>query len=235
MENTRIESGKTIGILMIAGAVLLLIPYILLTVVFDYPDVLRADSGTVLEKFHEGGPGLVGLWFAFAIIGLPLIPAYIMLGQRLEKHLSFVRWVTHVGVVGLVVQMVGLLRWTFVVPVLARLYVSGTEAIRSAAMVSFQVIHQYGGVVLGEHLGQLFTIIWTVGMNQALRHLNIIPGGVFVLGYVASGIYLMAQAELLATVVPGFPVWAPAGLIGSTLWLIWLVAVGVGLLGRRKG
>ncbi len=227
--------GQTIGILMIVGAVLLLIPYILLTMVFDYPDVLRADPGTVLVKFHQGGPALTGLWFAFAIVGLPLIPAYVLLGQQLEKHLSFVRWVTMMGVAGLLVQMIGLLRWTFVVPVLARLYVSGTEGVREATTVAFQVIHQYGGVALGEHMGQLFTIIWTVGMNQALGHLKIIPRRVFVLGYVASAIYLMAQAELLATVVPGFPVWAPAGLIGSTLWLAWLVAVGVDLLGHRRG
>ena len=43
----------------------------------------------------------------------------------------------------------------------------------------------------------------------------------------------MAQAELFATVMPQFPVWELAGLIGSTLWLVWLVVVGVMLL-RQK-
>jgi len=37
----------------------------------------------------------------------------------------------------------------------------------------------------------------------------------------------LAQAELFATVMPNFPVLDMAGFIGSTLWLVWLIAVGV--------
>jgi len=44
---------------------------------------------------------------------------------------------------------------------------------------------------------------------------------------VASAIYLLAQAELFATVIPGFPVWDMAGFIGSTLWLMWLIIIGI--------
>jgi hypothetical protein len=49
------------------------------------------------------------------------------------------------------------------------------------------------------------------------------------LGFVSSFIYLMAQAELFATVIPGFPVWDMAGFIGSTFWLIWLLIIGIKL------
>lgn len=47
------------------------------------------------------------------------------------------------------------------------------------------------------------------------------------LGLVSSFIYLLAQAELFAIVMPEFPVWDLAGFLGSTLWLLWLVVVGV--------
>ena len=51
---------------------------------------------------------------------------------------------TTVGVIGLIVQMVGLLRWTFVVPVLADTFVHATdEATKAAAIVSFKTIHQF--------------------------------------------------------------------------------------------
>ena len=33
-----------------------------------------------------------------------------------------------------------------------------------------------------------------------------------------------------ATVMPGFPVWDMAGFLGSTLWLLWLILVGVRFL-----
>gem|GEM_PF-5539551 len=42
-----------------------------------------------------------------------------------------------------------------------------------------------------------------------------------------AAIYLLAQAELFAMVMPGFRVWGLAGFLGSTLWLVWLIIVGV--------
>jgi hypothetical protein len=94
-------------------------------------------------------------------------------------------------------------------------------------------VHQFGGVLLGEHIGQLFTIAWTIMIAAAFDTLRLLPRWVSVLGYVAAGIYLMAQAELFATVIPGLPMWDLAGLIGSTLWLVWLIVVGVRFLRGR--
>jgi len=81
-------------------------------------------------------------------------------------------------------------------------------------------------VLLGEHSGQLFTIIWTILVTIALNKMNLVPKWVTWLAWISSAIYFCSQAELLATVIPGFPVWALAGFIGSTLWLIWLIIMG---------
>lgn len=228
-------NNKTIGILLIVSAMALLIPYTMLTIIFEYPDILRQDTATILTKFHEGGNSLIWTWFAFAVTGLPLIPAYIMMGQKLENKAPLVRMATTIGVIGLLVQMIGLLRWTFVVPVLADTFVTATdEPTKAAAIVSFKTIHQFGGVILGEHLGQLFTIAWTVMMTISFVKLNLMPKWVNVLGIISAFIYLLAQAELFATVMKGFPVWDMAGFIGSTLWLVWLVIVGVVLIRNRN-
>jgi hypothetical protein len=225
---------KTIGFLFIVAAVALFIPYTILTIIFEYPDILRQDTATILSKFHQGGNNLIWTWFAFALTGLPLLPAYILLGQKLEGETPLVRVATSLGIVGLIVQMIGLLRWTFVVPVLSNSFVTATdEATKAAAIVAFKTIHQYGGVILGEHLGQLFTIAWTVLMSWSFGKMKFIPKWVNWLGYISSLIYLLAQAELLATVMPDFPVWDMAGFIGSTLWLIWLIIVGILLLKKK--
>lgn len=221
------KTDKTIGILLIFGAIGVLIPYTILTMNFDYPEVLRYDTGTILNRFHGGGASLIFTWWAFAILGLPLLIAYILIGQKFEAKFSFIKWVTTLGVVSGIVQIIGLLRWVFVVPVLATQYTSATdEATKIAAQTGFQLIHQFGGVLLGEHLGQLFTIIWTVFMSYAFLKLKTFPSWVCGLGLLSSAIYLMAQSELFATVIPGFPVWGMAGFIGSTLWLIWLMIIG---------
>jgi hypothetical protein len=227
------KTEKTISILLILGAIGVLVPYTILTIIFNYPDILREETGIILTKFHEGGNALIWTWWAFAILGLPLVNAYILIGQKFEQTFSFVRWATTLGVIGLMVQMIGLLRWTFVVPVLASNFVNGNDMTKIASKVAFQIVHQYGGVVLGEHIGQLFTIIWTVMMTYAFAKLKLFPQWTIWLGYISSLIYLLAQTELFATVMPSIPVLNWAGFIGSTLWLVWLIVIGVILLSTK--
>ena len=222
------RTNKVIGILFITGAIALFVPYTALTIIFDYPDILRRDAAYVLTKFHEGGNALIWTWFAFAVTGIPLIPAYILLGQKLETQSPLIRVTTTIGVVGLIVQMVGLLRWTFVIPILADSFVNADdEPAKSAAVMSFKMIHQFGGALLGEHLGQLFTVIWTLLLSISFSKLKLVHNWIIWFGYVTSSIYFSAQAELFQTVIPGFPAWNLAGFIGSTLWLLWIIAVGV--------
>ena len=225
------KTEKFIGTMLILGVAGVLIPYTILTIIFDYPDILRQNAGAILTKFHEGGATLIFVWFLFAFLGLPLLIAYVSLGQKLENKFYFVRWATTLGIISGIVQIIGLLRWTFVVPILANDFINATnETTRETIKIVFQAIHQFGGVLLGEHLGQLFTVAWTMVIATAFNKLRLFPAWITWFGYVAAGIYLLAQAELFATVIPGFPVWNLAGLIGSTMWLIWLLIIGIKFL-----
>lgn len=225
------KAEKRIGMLLILGAVGVFIPYTILTLIFDYPDILRQDAGVVLTRFHKGGASLILVWFLFAILGLPLILAYISIGQKLENKFYFVRWATTLAVISGVVQIIGLLRWTFIVPVLANNFVTAVnEATKESNKVAFQTIHQFGGVLLGEHLGQLFTVAWTIMICIAFDKIRLFPKWIIWLGFISSAIYLLAQAELFKTVIPNFPVWDMAGFIGSTLWLGWLIIIGLKFL-----
>ncbi len=53
------KNEKTIGWLLIAGAVGVLIPYTILTIIFEYPTILRQDTAFILTKFPEGGSKLI--------------------------------------------------------------------------------------------------------------------------------------------------------------------------------
>jgi hypothetical protein len=229
------KADKKTGYLLILGALGVLIPYIILAVTFNYPDILRQESGVILTQFHQGGAPLIYTWLAFALLGFPLLIAYSLIGQRLEATAVIKKWVTTVGIISGIVQIIGLLRWVFVVPVLAAEYVNTLSLAKKEALeTSFTVIHQFGGVLLGEHLGQLFTIVWTIFISGALLKANVIPKWLAVWGYITSAIYLLAQAELFATVIPGFPVIDLAGLIGSTGWLLWIILIGVKFIQLAK-
>lgn len=74
------------GILFIVGAVLVNIPYTLLIMNFDYPDILRESTGHILTRYQEGGTGLIFTWLAFAWVGIPLLFAIVMLQKVLERE-----------------------------------------------------------------------------------------------------------------------------------------------------
>jgi hypothetical protein len=226
-EKQHMNSLKKTGYLFLFGALGVFLPYLVLSFQFDYPDILRKDGATILRRFQAGGNPIIFTWLLFAWSAMPLIMAYYRIGKWLEPHHATASWITHIGMVSGWVQVLGLLRWVFVVPMLADAFTNTTDPARQQAiLVAFELIHQAGGVLLGEHAGQLLTVIWTATISIMLFRSGLIPKWVMRLGQAAAAIYLLAQAELLATVVPGFPYWEPAGFVGSTLWLAWLVIIG---------
>jgi hypothetical protein len=230
------------GILLIVGAILVNIPYSLLIMNFDYPDILRLPTGEILTRFAAGGAGLIWIWLAFAWVGVPILVGILLLPHALSSGDDSGRGRTagklarFFGATSLIAQMIGLLRWPFVVPVLARLYTApqATEATREALAAVFQAVHQYGGVVLGEHIGQAFIVVWMVLLSVTLLQQGRTPRWLAWAGFGAAVVYALAQGELLATVMPGFPYWTEAGLVGSLLWLAWLVALGIILLRQAR-
>jgi hypothetical protein len=240
MSQTQIQ--KLAGTLLILGAILVNIPYTLLISNFDYPDILRAPTSDILTRFSAGGSGLIWTWLAFAWVGIPILVGILLLPRALADGDPGTRGrrsgelALFFGAAGALAQMIGLLRWTFVVPVLARAYTApqATAATREAVAAVFQAVHQYGGVVMGEHIGQTFTIFWMVLLSVSLllrgRLFRWLPWA----GFVAAGVYALAQSELLATAMPGFPVWDWAGLVGSLFWLGWLVALGIALIRQAR-
>jgi len=224
------------GLFFVIGAVLVNVPYTLLIVNFDYPDILRAPVDQILKQFQAGGSPLIYTWLAFAWVGLPMLFGAIMLKRILEKEDSlFLETATTIGIIGFVVQVVGLLRWVFVVPVLARLFTdpTTTTSMQESLSVLFMGINQYGGVVLGEHMGQFFIIVWMSMISAIIYKSPMFARWVAWLGWIASAVYLLAQTELLATAIPDFPVIGWAGLTGSLLWLLWMIVIGIYLIKNK--
>jgi len=137
---------------------------------------------------------LIYTWLAFAWVGLPLLFGIILLDKAIENASPLLQVAKTAGVIGAITQMVGLLRWVFVVPVIAATYTNPTssEAAKEAALVAFQVVHQYGGVVLGEHLGQAFTILWMALVSAAMFKSNFFKPWLGWFGVAASAVYILA-------------------------------------------
>lgn len=129
-----------------------------------------------------------------------------------------------------VLQLVGLIRWAFVVPSLAAVYSApgATEPARVAATTVFVALNQYAGVALGEHLGQLFTALWMALLGAEISCSNRYPRWLGWFSYFGAMLWIVGLAEGFATVLPLAV--GPLGLIAPLAFLfmgVWMMALGV--------
>lgn len=232
----RLHLTRITGSLFIWLVILSNIPYILLIQTFGYDDILREPVDVVLTTFHAGGTRLILTWFGFGLSALLFLPASVLLQSVMtfskhhddSPHLAIA---TVMGASSGILQAVGLMRWVFVVPILADLYTNPTSSAttREAVSVVYQAVHQYGGVVMGEHLGQTLLIGWTLGVGLAMRSSSLFKSWVAWWGLFTTPLLLLGQSELLATVMPQIPILETTP-IGFILWEVWLLMVGISLL-----
>jgi Domain of unknown function (DUF4386) len=219
------------GWLLVIGAVTFAVAATVLSSTFNWPDILRQPPDVVLPEFVAGGTSLVWTWFAVAwTYGILLVPILLLpaaLGRRDDPVL---RAATFVGAASVLLSLIGFLRWVFVVPPLADSYAAGDPTTQAAVAAAWMAQHQFGGALLGEHLGQLLAIGWSITISALILRTGVLWRWVGWAGLVASLLYVTGQGDILATAVPDFPVWDLGGLLGSTLWGLWVLALGVAVL-----
>ena len=164
--------------------------------------------------------------------GVLLIFAAVLLGQVLGLG-DVVLVATTFGVLAGLVQMLGLLRWVYVVPALARAYADPTlePEQREVSAAVFRALHQYLGVGVGEHLGYLFTGIWSVligvGIVQGVELPTLLgwPGIIVGVGLMVGSAEFLGPNEEQG--------WSLAGAAIPVLyvaWSGWLLAMGIALI-----
>lgn len=210
------------------------IPYAILAATFDYPDVLRRDAGEVLARFAQGGEALVLTWYAFALTALGLLPMALsraLTRRRIGATPALAIAAAVSGALAALTQAVGLLRWVFVVPGLAQTHADplATADAVAASERTFSLLNAYGGVAIGEHLGQLLMALFValVAAMQWGERARVVA----VLGFAAAVAIAAGTGEglMLALGRPAalFSLFTITGFLGLALWL---AATGVALI-----
>lgn len=215
------------GTLLIGWAIYLNIPFSILGAIFDYPNILRRPAAEVLTQFQAGGIRLLAAWYAFALVAL-LFPFVALLLHRIRGKENETLWrlATASGILAGALQLLGLIRWVFVVPQLARIFSDPTssQASKDATVVVFQALHQYAGVAIGEHLGQLFTALWVMFVAAASFHSRLFTKRQAVSGMLIAVSLLLGLVEGFATVIafdPGlFGLLPMFSFVALTFWMI---------------
>jgi hypothetical protein len=224
------------AVLLIAVPIAFNVAFFELGRAFDYPNILRKEPDEILRRFAAGGPGLILRWQALLISALAMLPLSTLLAVVLGAPPALTALAVVTGAVAALVQALGLVRWPFAVPELARRYVAAEEgaagdATRHSAEVVFAVLHRLFGVGIGEHLGYLFTGLWTLLVAWSILATAILPGWLGIVGLPIGVALLIGTLEfvgpnerdgwsLAGTIVP----------IAYIAWSLWLIALGVLLL-----
>ena len=225
---------------VVAGVLLIVLPlafnagFAALAAKFDYPDILRKPSQEILQRFLDGGPGLVLLWWSFAMTAVLLAPTAVLLSGALAgADSTLLALGSAVGVLAAVVQLLGLIRWPFLVPYLARVATDpdASPARKEAVDVVFQSFNRYLGVAVGEHLGYLFSGAWSILAGVAVTQSTAVPAWLGIAGIIVGTILALCSLEFVGSFEPnGWKLAAALTPATFVVWSLWLVAVGVFLL-----
>ena len=231
------EGRQAAGILLIVVPIAFNVAFFELGRTFDYPAILRKEPDEILRRFAAGGTGLLMRWHLLFVSALAMVPVAVLLGLVLayDAGSPLTTWTIVVGVLAGVVQSLGLARWVFAVPELARRYVAagGPEgaATRTTVEVAFAVLHRYLGVGVGEYLGYLATGFWTILVGISILQGPLLPGWTAIAGLVIGLVLLVGTFEFVGP--NEREGWALAGTIvpiAYIAWSIWLILLGVLLL-----
>jgi hypothetical protein len=222
------------GVLLIVLTIAYNVLFTALARSFDYPDILRRSTTEVLERFAAGGSMLILTWWGFAMSAVLLAPAAVLVSTILaDANPTVLSLATTVGVLAALVQFLGLIRWPFAVPHLARTMSdpATTKATKEAVDVTFQTLNRYLGVAVGEHLGYMFTGSWTGLVSIAVIQSELLHPAFGVIGLILAPMFLMGSIEFVGSFEGSG--WKLAGTmvpIAYVGWSLWLLAIGIALL-----
>ena len=226
MKDTKLY--KLTGILLLVLAVGFNGFFTLLAMNFEYPDILRFPTGYVLEQYHMGGSTLTLMWYGMVVVSILLIPLVVLIHQILaDEDIPHLTIATMFGVLAGLTNVLGFIRWVFLVPHLASIYLdsASSEATREAIVVVYEAFHLYAGFSIGEHLGFMFLGFWTVLIGTAMLKSSLFKQWLGWLGIVSAVLIIFGCTE-----GAGLEFAADVNVVGFVLWSIWAIATGVFLL-----
>jgi hypothetical protein len=222
------------GVLLIALPVAYNVLYTLLARSFDYPDILRRPTAEVLERFAAGGSRLILTWWGFAMSAVLLAPTAVLVSATFaDAHPTVLSVATVIGVLAALVQFLGLIRWPFAVPHLARTVgdPTATATTKEAVDVVFQALNRYLGVAVGEHLGYMFTGLWTGLVGVAIVQSDVLHPAFGIIGLVLAPLFVIGSMEFIGSFeAKGWEFAGKLVPIAYVGWSLWLLATGILLL-----
>mgnify|MGYP001159225590 FL=1 len=194
---------------------------------FGYPDIIRADPATILERLYStshivpylyyfgvGGAGICLVFFA-----VTFEKALKNSGEELLSSLGKI-----CGIIAGILLYAGIVRYSFLFPRLAEMRHSGLYNKETIDLI-FKAMNTYIGDSIAEHVQFTFTSFMFIFFGLSIRKTNVLPKWTAYLGFITAAVIIIGNLEQF-----GFKFAFIFNRTGAKLLALWLLGSGVILL-----
>lgn len=219
------------GILLIFGGILATTGFVLLEKYFGYPEIIRETPQIILEKLYEtrhivpylyyinvGGAGICVFF-----VSLLLRKIFQLAGDDTWSYLG-----KYCGMVMGICLYAGIIRYTFLFPLLAQFRIEGNYDPEIIDLV-FEAFNTYIGNTIAEHVQFTFMFFWVLFFSLAILKTRIINKWIAIFGIILSIIIFYGNLEFFG--VHG-AFWANRH--GADFVGLWTIALGINLIWIRN-
>jgi len=212
----------TTGIVILIQVVISTICFLTLMAVFQFPDILRETSSVRFELFIENQYIIVPIYYLLALTGVSQIIISVLLFQLFPKKSTLVTLGAVFGVLTGLFQILGFIRWSFVIPYFAGLNSSSPELIG----ILEGAFNSYAGMAIGEHLGFLMQGLWTIFLGIAILKTKLISKILGKIGIVIGVLTILFAFEAFGGI---FSILGELTNPVESAWYIWLTFLAISL------
>lgn len=159
---------KTAGVLLLMEGFVLLLPLVILGAAIDWPQSLQNDAEKQMPLIMDNAASVFAGYAIYLFYSVSFLPVAYFTGRVVvgedDLHNPLFAIANGIAVISTVMRTLGIVRWLFVMPTLARMYnACGASAqVKAIVSVVYEALNDYAGGV-GELCGvSLFACIWMV-------------------------------------------------------------------------
>ena len=220
------------AVLLIIEFLLIFAPLIILGTVINWPASLDEPASVNLPLILEQYTGMMigyTIYLVYSLLFWPVayLTGRVIVGNNVENTLF--RVASGFAALSALARALGIVRWLFAMPVLARLYTAPTASaeLQESISVVYEMLNAYAGGV-GELLGvSLFAVIWLILISILLIRTAEWPNWLGYFGFVAAASLFLNLLETIGIDM------GPMISISVTLLHFWMLATAILFWGKK--
>ena len=221
------------ALLLVLAVILQTIPLLILGAAINWPASLDEPAGVNLPLIVEQRGAVIlgyGSYLLYSILILPLSFLFYFLLKERGASSPLLAIAVGFGVISSLARSLGIVRWLFMMPILADIYLDpeSSEATRQTVSIVYDAFNAYAGGV-GEILGVgLFGAVLFGLVSVALVRSPEFPNWIGYTGLVTAALLLMGVLEIFGLDIGLFIT------VSVTALQLWMLALAVVLFFRSR-